>query len=230
MNRFQPQPSQQLTWTQRRLRSKAALPLQMAAVLGLVVPVWSGHSAIAATDSNDDFRRCAANLARLELSQEEVVAACSRNLAPENLWKCVTEVARDGYTPVDALNACRTVRQPREMASCVVKIRRNLTTAVAGDVLESCRRSLLPVRYSDCVIGVGRGESRTTPAAVLGSCNDEGPFPREVDPTFIPYTADRPVLPIPDTQPIPAPQVTQPAPIPAPAPVQTPAPPVRALF
>lgn len=225
MNRFQHHPSQPSTYVHRKSRLMTGLAFSIAAALGLVASAFPGQPAIAATDSEGDFRRCAANLANLQLPSEEVVAACSRNLAPENLWKCVTQVARDGYTPVEALNACRVVRQPREMASCVGKIRRSLTDATAGDVLESCRRSLLPVRYSDCVVGVSRGESKTAPTLALASCNDEGEFPREIDPTFIPYADNRPVLPIPETQPITPPQVTQPAPAPA-----TPATPVRALF
>ncbi|MDX2230840.1 MAG: hypothetical protein NW220_14460 [Leptolyngbyaceae cyanobacterium bins.349] len=207
-------------------RPLASLVAQVVG-LGLVAAGFPGSAAIAANDSRDDFRRCVSNLAGLKLSSEEAVSACSRNLAPENLWKCVTRVSRDGFEPADALNACRQVRQPQEMAACVVSIRRSLTDAVATEVLDSCRRSLLPVRYSDCVVGVSRGTAGVAPALALSSCNDEREFPREVDPTFIPYADGQPGLQIPQT-PITPPSVIQPAPIPAPAP--TPAPPVRGLY
>ncbi|MDX2241427.1 MAG: hypothetical protein NW224_12145 [Leptolyngbyaceae cyanobacterium bins.302] len=196
--------------------------------LGLIAVALPVAPAIAATDSQDDFRRCASNLADLKLPAEEVVAACSRNLAPENLWKCVRRVSRDGYEPVDALNACRQVRQPQELASCVASIRDRVTDAVATEVLESCRRSLLPNRYSDCVVGLNRGSSGLAPSLALSSCNDELAFPREVDPTFIPYADGQPALQIPQTPVTPAPEVITPVPAPTPAPA--PAAPVRGLY
>ncbi|MBF2028481.1 MAG: hypothetical protein IGS48_17235 [Oscillatoriales cyanobacterium C42_A2020_001] len=204
----------------------------MIALSGLVAAAFPGTPAIAAKDSRDDFRRCAANLARLELPQEEVVSACSRAFNPQGLWNCVTDVTRDGYAATDALNACRQVRQPEEMASCVSSIRRTLKDAAVPEVLDSCRRSLLPVRYSDCVVGVSRGESGVATNA-LQSCNDELYFPREVDPTFIPYTAEQPSLITPDTltpsAPVaPAPEPVVPAPVPSPTPA--PAAPVRGLY
>lgn len=205
----------------------------MVILSGLIAAAFPGTPAIAANDSRDDFRRCAANLARLDLPQEEVVFACSRAFSPQELWNCVTDVTRGGYTATDALNACRQVRQPEEMASCVSSIRRTLKDSTAPEVLDSCRRSLLPVRYSDCVVGVSRGASDVVTAA-LASCNDEGFFPREVDPTFIPYTADQPSLITPETLAPTSPTITTPAPAPvtpAPTPAPTaPAAPVRGLY
>lgn len=202
----------------------------MIALSGLVAVAFPGTPAIAAKDSRDDFRRCAANLARLELPEEEVVSACSRAFNPQGLWNCVTDVTRGGYTATDALNACRQVRQPEEMASCVSSIRRTLRETSAPEILDSCRRSLLPVRYSDCVVGVSRGGADVATNA-LRTCNDELYFPREVDPTFIPYTADQPSLITPDTlaptAPVtPAPETVAPPPAPSPAPAA----PVRGLY
>jgi hypothetical protein len=211
---------------QPRLR---AMAIQVMGTV-LVSVTLPGLSVIAATDSQGDFRRCAANLANLKLPPEEVASACSRNLAPQNLWECVTRVSREGYEPTDALNACRQVRQPQEMAACVFNIRRGLTDVAAPDVLDSCRRSLLPVRYSNCVVGVTRGSAGLTPAIALSSCNDELAFPREVDPTFIPYADGQPALQVPQTPIAPAPEVITPAPVPAPAPTPAPAAPVRGLY
>ncbi len=194
---------------------------------GLVAATLPGTPAIAANDSRDDFRRCSANLARLELPQEEVISACSRAFNPQGLWNCVTNVTRNGYAAPDALNACRQVRQPEEMASCVSSIRRTLKDSAAPEVLDNCRRSLLPVRYANCVVGVSRGASDVVTAA-LASCNDEGFFPRDVDPTFIPYTADQPSLITPETL-APAPVAPAPTPVPTPAPAPAPAP-VRGLY
>jgi hypothetical protein len=194
--------------------------------VGLVAVGLPGTPAIAANDSRGDFRRCAANLTRLELSAEESVSACSRSLAPENLWKCVTRVTGDGYAAADALNACRQVRQPQEMAACVSSVRRNVSSLEAPDVLESCRRSLLPVRYADCVVGTSRGAAGAAPANALAFCNDEQAFPREVDPTFIPYADGQPAIQAPQTPITPAPMI-QPAPTPAPAPAPAP---VRGLY
>lgn len=193
--------------------------------LGWVVMALPLSPAIAANDSRDDFRRCVANLTSLKLSTEDAVSACSRNLAPENLWKCVTRVGRNGYEPEAALNACRQVRQPQELAACVSNIRDRVTDAGSAEVLESCRRSLLPVRYSNCVVGVSRGTSAVSPTLALSSCNDELAFPREVDPTFIPYADGQPPL-VPPAPSTPPPVIT-PAPIPAPAPAPAP---VRGLF
>lgn len=188
--------------------------------LGLVAMTFPLSPAIAATDSRDDFRRCVANLTSLKLGSEEAVSACSRNLAPQNLWECATRVSREGYEPADALNACRQVRQPQEMAACVFSIRRNLTDAVATEVLDNCRRSLLPVRYSDCVVGVRRGMADVTPAIAFANCNDELAFPREIDPTFIPYADGQPAIQAPVTPAPVVPAVPVPAPAPSPAPVR----------
>ena len=209
-----------------RLLARWVFPI---ASLGLVTATLPMPTAIAANDSQDDFRRCTARLTDLNVSLEDAVSACSRNLAPENLWKCVVQVNRNGYEPAAALNACRQVRQPREMAACVSGIRGQWRDGAADTILESCRRSLLPVRYADCVVGMGRGAKELALPLALSSCNDELMFPREVDPTFIAYPDGQPPLIAPT--PLPAPAPVFPAPTPAPAPAPQPAPaPVRGLF
>lgn len=218
--------------SQRLAQQWMGSSVAIAAVFGMGLAAVPMSAAIAANDSNDDFRRCAATLARLELPQEEVLYACSRSLAPEHLWKCVNDVSKDGYTPTEALDACRQVRRPRELAACVSDIRGSLRDSVATEVLDNCRRSLLPVRYADCVVGVGRGGAEVTPTLALNACNDAFYFPREVDPTFIPYSTSQPSLLLPET--MPQPETTTPPPVFTPAPQSTPAAPatgpVRALY
>lgn len=205
--------------------------LQVAVVGGLMTAIAS-PAAFAANDSQDDFRRCTSTLAKLDLPQEEVLYACSRSLQPEHLWKCVERVNRKGYAPDAALNACRQVREPQAMAACVVGIRDRLKDSVADEVLDNCRRSLLPVRYADCVVGTHRGEASLTPIAAMTACNDADYFPREVDPTFIPYSTAQPSILLPETTPLPAPVpdsgVSVPTPQPRPAAPATG--PVRALY
>lgn len=187
-----------------------------------------GTPAIAIDDSQIDFNRCASTLTGLGLSQDEVVDACSRALNPEGLEECVRVVTQREYPAADALNACRQVRRPQEMAACVTSIQTRLQDAVATDVLDSCRRSLLPIRYANCVTGIAQGTADVAPSLVLNSCNDGGYFPREVDPTFIPYSASEPSLLVPganETTPFPGVTVPTPQPV-TPAPTS----PVRGLY
>ncbi|NJP09094.1 MAG: hypothetical protein HC866_06080 [Leptolyngbyaceae cyanobacterium RU_5_1] len=189
---------------------------------GLVFGALPVTPAIAASDSRTDFRECASDLIKAQIPNEEAIAACSRVLEPEDLSKCVRRVSRDGtYTGIDALGACRQVRRPVDMAECVTDIRGTLKDAAAPDVLDNCRRSLLPVRYSDCVVGVSRGASGLSPANALNTCNEALYFPRELDPTFIPYagttteftpTAPPPTVPEVTAPVAPVPQPTKPAP------------------
>ncbi len=216
----------------RRLQGWCGRVAQFAMVGGLVAMAVPVAPAIAANDSQDDFQRCTATLTRLNLPQEEALYACSRSLAPEHLWKCVQRVNRQGYAPDAALNACRQVREPQSMAACVVDIRDRFKDSVADEVLDNCRRSLLPLRYADCVVGANRGETGIAPTAAMTACNDADYFPREVDPTFIPYSAAQPSILLPETMPIPAPApdagLSVPAPQPQPAAPATG--PVRALY
>lgn len=179
-------------------------------------------------DSQLDFRNCAAYLIKLKISPELAVSACSRAQYPQNLSTCVLDISRvKGYEPTDALNACRQIRRPEDMAFCVTDISRNLKDSVAGEVLDSCRRSLQPVQYANCVVGISRGEAGLSSPVALSSCIDTQAFPREVDPTFIPYV-ESPLQVPQDLSPqqITTPPFAQPAPQ---APTSRPAP-VRGLF
>ena len=234
MNVFQHRPLESLTNNHSFKYLMKGLSFGLATAHGLALLAVPINPAIAANDSRDDFRRCASALAnRLNLPQEEAVLACSRALNPEDMSECVTDVSRRGYEPADALNACRQVRQPREMASCVGSIGRNLKDSAAPEVLDNCRRSLLPKRYADCVVGVSRGASGLGPSMAMASCNDAQYFPREVDPTFIPYSTEQPSILLPETmqQTPQAPEVITPTPAPDPV-TPTPAPqqPVRGLY
>ncbi|HEY9885073.1 MAG TPA: hypothetical protein V6C98_15815 [Thermosynechococcaceae cyanobacterium] len=135
----------------------------------------------------NDYDRCTADLLGAKITTEEAASACTRAFAPRDLSSCVSQLSGNTFAAADALNACRQVRRPREMATCVVDIRREVTYSTAAEVLDSCRRSLLPRRYSDCVVGVNR-VAKIPPTQALDSCVDASYFPREVDPTFLPFT------------------------------------------
>jgi hypothetical protein len=150
-----------------------------AGLLAIVLPA----PAIAA----NDYERCASDLLGAKLTAEEATSACSRAFAPRDLSSCVSQLSVNTFAAADALTACRQVRRPREMATCVIDIRREITDSTAADVLDSCRRSLLPRRYSDCVVGVNRA-AKVPSTQALNSCVDASYFPREVDPTFLPFT------------------------------------------
>jgi hypothetical protein len=221
MNDFQPYPARlalapRLTVKLPRLAIGMAMVGSLMATMPIAPAIAVGFPAIPAKDSRDDYRRCIIQLTQLKLPPEEVVAACGRALTPEYLATCTVRVSSRGYEPADALTACRQVRRPEDMAHCVVDIRSRLKDLSAPDVLDSCRRSLLPIRYSDCVIGMSRASAAIAPTA-LSTCIDTQYFPREVDPTFIPYSANPPALTVPEA---PAPVVPTPAPVPAPAPVR----------
>jgi hypothetical protein len=208
-----------------RLPKTLASVLMLSGLAAIAAPI---SPAIAARkDSETDYRQCVALLINLKISTEEVVSACSRAQYPQNLSTCVVDISRVGaYQPTDALNACRQVRRPEDMGFCVTNISRQLTDTVAGDVLDSCRRSLRPVQYANCVVGISRGASGLSSPVALSSCIDTQAFPREIDPTFIPY-AESPLQVPQDLSPQPI--VTPPFVRPAPTPQPTPAP-VRGLF
>ncbi|PSB28168.1 hypothetical protein [Stenomitos frigidus] len=151
----------------------------VAGLVAVVLPV----PAIAA----NDYERCTADLLGAKISSEEAASACSRAFFPRDLSACVSQLSGNTFAPADALNACRQVRRPRDLATCVVDIRREISDSTAADVLDSCRRSLLPTRYSDCVVGLNQA-AKLPSAKALDSCIDASAFPREVDPTFLPFT------------------------------------------
>ncbi|MBM0742113.1 hypothetical protein JOY44_10845 [Phormidium sp. CLA17] len=202
---------------------------RMVMLSGLVAIAAPIPPAIAARkDSELDYRNCAASLINLKISPELAVSACSRAQYPQNLSTCVIDISRvtpkvTAYEPTDALDACRQVRRPEDMAFCVTGIRRYLTDSVAGEVLDSCRRSLQPVQYANCVVGISRGTTGLSSPVALSSCIGTQAFPREVDPTFIPYVesplqipqdfSPQPSTAPPFAQPVPSPQTPEPAPV-----------------
>jgi hypothetical protein len=228
MKDFQPSPvCLALALIAKANLRRAALGMAVFGSLLTLSPVAPaiavGFPAIPAKDSRDDYRRCVRQLVDLKLPQEDAIDACGRSLTPEYLATCTVRISRREYAPVDALNACRQVRRPEDLAHCVADIRGTLKTLEAADVLDNCRRSLLPIRYSDCVIGMSRVASAIAPT-VLSKCIDTQYFPREVDPTFIPYSTTPTVQTVPEA---PVPVVPAPTPVPAPA---APAAPVRGLY
>ncbi|XGV95128.1 MAG: hypothetical protein ACAF41_20565 [Leptolyngbya sp. BL-A-14] len=152
----------------------------VAGLLAVVLPV---PSAIAA----NDYERCTSDLLGSKVATEEASSACSRAFFPRDLSACVSQLSGNSFAAADALNACRQVRRPRDLASCVVDIRRAVGDSTPAEVLDSCRRSLLPTRYADCVIGINKA-AKVSSAKALESCIDASYFPREVDPTFLPFT------------------------------------------
>lgn len=163
--------------------------------------------------SRRDYQRCASDLAGLQITSEEAATACSRAFRPDDLGVCVRRTSEGGtITAADALSACRQVRRPVDMATCVTEIRRDVNGVAAGDALNSCRRSLLPQRYSNCVRGITVA-TKLAPAQALTSCIDASDFPRDLDPTFIPYTTTPGVFtPAPTVTPSPTDPTTAPAP------------------
>ena len=152
----------------------------VAGLFAIVLPV---PSAIAA----NDYERCTTDLLGAKITTEEAASACSRAFFPRDLSSCVSTLSGNTFAATDALTACRQVRRPQDLATCVVDIRRQITDSTATEVLDSCRRSLLPLRYSDCVVGINKA-AKVPSAKALDSCIDASYFPREVDPTFLPFT------------------------------------------
>lgn len=150
----------------------------VAGLLAIVLPL----PAIAA----NDYERCTSELLSTKIATEEAASACSRAFFPRDLSSCVSQLSGT-FAAADALTACRQVRRPRDLATCVVDIRRQISDSTAAEVLDSCRRSLLPTRYADCVVGLNQA-TKIAPTKALDACIDASYFPREVDPTFLPFT------------------------------------------
>lgn len=142
--------------------------LAMASWLGTTVP----GTALTASYSND-YRACAGQLLRVNISADAVLPACAKALRPRELSSCVVKISRETkINPVDALATCRQVRRPEELATCVVGISQNTQGEANAVVLNYCGRSLLPVSYGQCVVGL-RSEIRDLPALrALDTCID----------------------------------------------------------
>lgn len=152
----------------------------VAGLLAIALPV---PSAIAA----NDYERCTSDLLGAKIATEEAASACSRAFFPKDLSACVSQLSGNSFAAAEALTACRQVRRPKDLSECVVDIRREISDSTAADVLDSCRRSLLPERYANCVIGINKA-AKVPATKALDSCIDASYFPREVDPTFLPFT------------------------------------------
>ena len=135
----------------------------------------------------NDYERCTTDLLGSKISSDEAASACSRAFFPRDLSSCVSQLSVNSFAAADALTACRQVRRPQDLATCVVNIRHQISDSTATEVLDSCRRSLLPTRYSDCVVGLNKA-AKVPSTKALDSCIDASYFPREVDPTFLPFT------------------------------------------
>ena len=226
---FQPQSHQP---SAQPIRTRVRLIRSLAGVgvtAGLVASVVPAPSAIAipspfphTTDykpTTGDFNRCTARLLDLKLPTDEATSACARALQPSYLSRCVVKVSKDaGIAATDALNSCRRVRRPEELASCVVQIHSKVKAAASSDVLDNCTRSLFPDRFADCVVGTTEASKLPAPD-VINTCVSGGYFPREVDPTFIPYpltSVEPPAQPVETLPPTSPPPFANPQPTPAP--------------
>lgn len=178
-----------------------------------------------------DYRECASDLLRLQISPAEADAACARAFKPSDFAQCVVRISRDQAVPATtAVSACRQVRRPVELGSCYVDIRNQLKDNVAAtDVLNSCRRSLLPARYANCVVGVSRADQQLTAPRSLEVCLDAADLPQDLDPTFIPFEP-APTLLLPEAVPTPEPSPVQTFPPPTAVPSPEPTAPVPALY
>ncbi|MBW4644501.1 MAG: hypothetical protein KME23_16190 [Goleter apudmare HA4340-LM2] len=142
--------------------------LAMSGWLGSMVP----GIALTASYSND-YRACAGQLLRVNISAEAALPACAKALRPRELSTCVVKINREAkINSVDALTTCRQVRRPEELATCVVGISQNTQGEVNPAVLNYCGRSLLPVRFAQCVVGLRSEVKDLASNRALETCID----------------------------------------------------------
>jgi len=128
-----------------------ASQLAIAGILAMVIPPKP------ATAGSNEFKTCAAELLRANISRNLAADVCAEALYPEDLSLCVLKIR--AQTPIiadQALYGCQRVRRPLELASCVVDINKHTQNPDVLLALDRCRRSLLPLRFSECVIGLSR--------------------------------------------------------------------------
>jgi hypothetical protein len=145
--------------------------LAIAGILALAIPPKP-----AVADSNE-FKTCAAELLRVNISRNLAADVCAEALYPEDLSLCVLKI--NVQTPIiadEALYGCQRVRRPLELASCVVDINKRTQNPEVRLVLDRCRRSLLPLRFSECVIGLSR-EIDFSSTEALETCIAAEDFP-----------------------------------------------------
>jgi len=233
---FQPQSHRPLQSGVRLIRCAAGIGV----AAGLVASVVPAPSAIASFPSpfphvtdykptTGDFNRCTSRLLGLKISPEEATASCARALQPSYLSKCVVKVTNQGGVAAqDALSSCRRVRRPDELADCVVQIHSKVKAAASAEVLDNCTRSLFPDRFADCVVGTTEA-AKPAPTEAMNTCIGGGYFPREVDPTFIPYPLTSIEPPASQAGQTPVPNYTPPQATPAPSTTPAPAAPSQVI-
>ena len=148
-----------------------ASQLAIAGLLAIAIPPQT------ATAGSNEFKTCADELLRANISRNRAASVCAEALYPEDLSLCVLKIK--ALTPIiadDALYGCQRVRRPLELASCVVDINKHTQNPDVILAFDRCRRSLLPVRFSECVIGLSR-EIDFSSTEALETCIAAEDFP-----------------------------------------------------
>ncbi|MBW4561144.1 MAG: hypothetical protein KME32_08270 [Mojavia pulchra JT2-VF2] len=171
MLRSKKQMSKQGGCNYRMLQTKAikvtAPFLVIAGWLATMVP----SLAVTASYSND-YRVCAAQLLRVNITPVAASQACATALRPREVSACAANINKQTQiSAASALATCTQARRPEELATCVVGIGRNVKEAVNPELLNYCGRSLLPVRFAQCVVGL-RSEINIALTQVLDTCID----------------------------------------------------------
>lgn len=178
--------------------------------------------------NTNEYKRCAADLDGLELTDEAIAEACASALHPNELSNCVVRIDRETtVTAETALAGCKRDRRPEDLAVCVVDIDRLGNGNLGDAALDYCRRSLLPLAFADCVTGLDSEIASIEPLPAMDICIAADDRPVEYLPDFVypqppidipatpaPYeprlspsttiTPMQPAEPAPQTQPVPA--------------------------
>ena len=186
-----------------RLPVAQVMTASLIAIALPIAPAQAFFGSETNSSSTKDYKSCAADLTRANVSAIEAARACGQALRPKDLGTCVNRIADEKVSGADALLVCRQVRRPVEAASCVVGIRRGVADTAIVDVLDSCRRSLLPLTFSNCVVGLNN-QLKVESKQAIASCLDVSDRPRDLSPTFIPIGNE---IPIPTTPFVPTPVV-----------------------
>jgi hypothetical protein len=151
--------------------------LAIAGWLATMVPTM----AITASYSSNDFRTCAGQLLRFNISPTIASQACASALRPRDLSSCVVAISKieikkqKQFNPVNALSSCSLARRPEDLATCVVGISNYPQEAEPrkeednNKILNYCGRSLLPMRFGQCVVGL-RTETKSSLIPILDTC------------------------------------------------------------
>jgi hypothetical protein len=151
--------------------------LAIAGWLATMVPTM----AITPSYSSNDFRTCAGQLLRYNISPNIASQACASALRPRDLSSCVVAISKveikkqKQFNPLNALNSCSLARSPEDLATCVVGISKYPQEAEPrkeednNKILNYCGRSLLPMRFGQCVVGL-RTETKSALMPILDTC------------------------------------------------------------